>query len=55
MNIIELTQTFPLEISIDVSDKNLSSFVEMDLVTFVDGVVLKVGEVGGEDSEERDG
>ena len=55
MNIIELTQTFSFEISIDVSDKNLCSFVEMDLVAFVDGVVLEVGEAGGEDGEEADG
>jgi hypothetical protein len=50
-----MSESFPFELAIYVSDKYLCAFVEVDLSTVVDHVVLEVGEVLCEEAEEGDG
>lgn len=52
IDIREGANTLAFELAIDISDKNLCSFVEVYLMSFINTVVLKVREVLGEHSEQ---
>lgn len=53
-DIVKLSKTFALELSIDISYQNLSSFIKVDLVPLIDRVILEVGKILGQDSQHLD-
>ena len=47
INVVELSQTLPLELPIYIANKYLCSFVQVNLLPLVDCMILHVGEVLG--------
>lgn len=48
----EFAAAFASEFGENIPDENLSSFVEVDLMAFVDGVVLKVRKTSCQNAEQ---
>ena len=46
-NVFEFSQTTTVELSIDISNKNLGSFVKVDLMSLKNAMILEVMEVLG--------
>ena len=46
-NVFEFSQATAVKLSIDISNKNLGSFVKVDLMSLKNAMILEVGEVLG--------